>query len=396
MVITKTKKICVVTGTRAEYGLLFWVMKEIERNPKLELQLVVTGMHLSPEFGLTYKAIEEDGFSIKDKVEMLLSSDTAVGVTKSMGLGTIAFADVYDRLRPDYLMVLGDRFELLAAAQAALIARIPIIHLVGGDVTEGAFDEAIRHSITKMAHLHFVTNEDSGKRVRQLGENPKNIYIVGNPGLDHLRHLKLMNRKELEDNLGFTFKKRNVLVTFHSVTLDNIPSEIAFEQLLIALHELGSDVGILFTRPNADTASRILINMIDEFVAEHNNSVVHTSLGQKHYLSSVSEVDAVVGNSSSGLLEVPSLKTPTVNIGNRQKGRLKASSVIDSEPEAQKILAAIKEAFDLNCSGTINPYGDGKTAPRVSKIISEIESPLSLVKKHFFDISFEIKQESFK
>jgi len=394
--MTKTKKICVVTGTRAEYGLLYWVMKEIEQASELELQLVVTGMHLSPEFGLTYKVIEEDGFSIADKVEMLLSSDTAVGVTKSMGLGTIAFADVYDQLSPDYLMVLGDRFELLAAAQAALIARIPIIHLAGGDVTEGAFDEAIRHSITKMAHLHFVTNEDSGKRVRQLGENPKNIYIVGNPGLDHLHHLKLMNRKELEDNLGFTFKKNNVLVTFHSVTLDNIPSDIAFEQLLIALHELGSDVGILFTRPNADTGSRILINMIDEFVAEHNNSAVHTSLGQIRYLSSVAEVDAVVGNSSSGLLEVPSLKTPTVNIGDRQKGRLKASSVVDSEPEARQILAAIKEAFDLNCSGTINPYGDGKTAPRVSKIISEIDSPLSLVKKHFFDVSFEFNQEMIK
>jgi len=380
------QKICIITGTRAEYGLLYWVMKEIDKDPMLDLQLVVTGMHLSPEFGLTYKVIEEDGFNIDEKVEMLLSSDTAVGVTKAIGLGTIAFADVYERLKPDFIMVLGDRFELLAAAQAALIARIPLVHLIGGDVTEGAFDEAIRHSITKMAHLHFVTNEDSGRRVRQLGENPEHIHVVGNPGLDHLNHIKLLSKSELQEDLGFEFKEKNVLITFHSVTLDDIPSDVAFGQLLEAIHNLGPDVGILFTRPNADTDGRVLIKMIDDFVSDHTSAVVHTSLGQKRYLSAVAAVDAVVGNSSSGLLEIPSLKTPTVNIGDRQKGRLRAPSVIDCSPDAKKILLAINEAFDLDCANTINPYGDGQSAPRIVKTLKAIDCPSTLIKKHFFDI----------
>ncbi len=384
--MSRIRKICVVTGTRAEYGLLYWVMKAVDLDPDLELQLVVTGMHLSPEFGLTYKVIEEDGFVIAEKVEMLLSSDTAVGVTKAMGLATIAFADVLQRLQPDFMMVLGDRFELLAVAQAALIAKIPIAHLIGGDVTEGAFDEAIRHSITKMSHLHFVTNEESGKRVRQLGENPNYIYVVGNPGLDHLEHTTLMSKAQLQENLDFEFKKRNILVTFHPVTLDSIPSNRAFEELLAALHELGPDVGVLFTRPNADTEGRKLIAMVDDFVVSHANAVVHTSLGQLRYLSAVAKVDAVVGNSSSGLLEVPSLKTPTVNIGERQKGRLRASSVIDCRPDAEQITTAIRKAFELDCTTTMNPYGDGKTAPRIVKTLKAIGSPSSLIKKHFFDL----------
>jgi len=393
MIMAKTRKVCVVTGTRAEYGLLQYVLQAINDDPDLELQLIATGMHLSPEFGLTYKVIENDGFTITEKVEILLSSDTAVGVSKSIGLGTIAFADVYERLEPDFLMVLGDRFELLAAAQAALIARIPIVHLVGGDVTEGAFDEAIRHSITKMAHLHFTTNEESAKRVRQLGENPEYIFVAGNPGLDHLNHIEFMSKSELQDDLRFEYKEKNILVTFHPVTLDNISSDIAFDELLIALHELGQNVGIIFTRPNADTMGRKLIKMIDNFVAEHDNSAVYTSLGQLRYLSMASTMDAVVGNSSSGLLEIPSLKKPTVNIGDRQRGRLRASSVIECKPDAKQIFSAIKSAFELDCTDTINPYGDGKTALRIIKVLKSIRSPSSLIKKHFFDIDFHFDKK---
>jgi UDP-hydrolysing UDP-N-acetyl-D-glucosamine 2-epimerase len=382
------RKICVVTGTRAEYGLLQPVMQAIKDDADLELQLVVTGMHLSPEFGLTYRVIENDGFEITEKVEILLSSDTAIGVGKAMGLATISFAEVLSRLNPDFMMVLGDRFELLAAAQAALVSRVPIAHLCGGDVTEGAFDEAIRHSITKMAHLHFVTNKASAKRVRQLGENPEHIYLVGNPGLDHLRQLTLMSKSRLEESLGFDLREKNILVTYHPVTLDDIPSSVSFKELLSALADFGDNVGIIFTRPNADTDGRVLIQMLDQYAENRSNCVVHTSLGQLRYLSATALVDVVVGNSSSGVLEVPSLKTPTVNIGDRQKGRIQAASIIDCEPNSTEIKDAIQKAFSLDCSNISNPYGDGKTAPRVIDVLKNIGSPEALIKKHFFDVKF--------
>jgi UDP-N-acetylglucosamine 2-epimerase (non-hydrolysing)/GDP/UDP-N,N'-diacetylbacillosamine 2-epimerase (hydrolysing) len=380
------RKICVVTGTRAEYGLLHAVMRELERDPDLTLQLVVTGMHLSPEFGLTCEIIEADGFAIDEKVEMLLSSDTAVGVAKSMGLGTIGFADAFARLRPDLLVLLGDRFELLAAAQSALVARIPIAHLAGGDVTEGAFDEAIRHSITKMSHLHFVTNEDSARRVRQLGEDPAHVHVTGNPGLDYLRQTRLLDRGTVEQRIGIGLRPRNLLVTFHPVTLDAHPAEQPFRELLSALETLGPEVGLVFTRPNADTAGRALIRMIDAFVAGRDNAVAHGSLGQLLYWSTAAQVDAVVGNSSSGLLEVPSLGTATVNIGDRQKGRLRAASVIDCPPEAGAIVAAVLRAFELDCGGTVNPYGDGHAAPRIVAAIKAVQDPSALIKKRFFDL----------
>ena len=390
---TKLLKICVVTGTRAEYGLLQWVMQAIQDDSDLELQLIVTGMHLSPEFGLTYKTIEQDGFKIDQKLEILLSSDTDVGVSKSVGIATVGFAENFDRLKPDYVMLLGDRFELLAAAQAALFARIPIAHLIGGDVTEGAFDEAIRHSITKMSHLHFVTNLDSGKRVEQLGEDPKRIFVVGNPGLEHLHKTAFLDRDKLSDLLNFEFRKRNILVTFHPVTLDDIPSQNSFEELLLALKELDQNTGIIFTKPNADTDGRALIARLDQFVKNNSNASVYTSLGQLKYLSTVKVVDAVVGNSSSGILEVPSLGTPTVNIGDRQKGRLRASSVIDCKAMAVDIRNAIEKAMLVDCSNVINPYGDGHTAMKIIELIKSIPNPKSLVKKEFHNLEFETSLE---
>ena len=383
------RKICVVTGTRAEYGLLQPIMKAIKDDQVLELQLVVTGMHLSPEFGLTYKTIEDDDFKISEKIEILLSSDTSIGVAKAIGLATISFSETLNRLKPDFIMILGDRFELLAVAQVALVSRIPIVHLAGGDVTEGAFDEAIRHSITKMSQLHFVSNKESEKRVYQLGENPENIHLVGNPGLDHLNSLKLMEKNELEKSLRYSFKSKNILVTFHSVTLDNVPSVNSFSALLEALDGLGEDIGIIFTRPNADTEGRQLIKMLDKYVEDRSNCIVHTSLGQLRYLSTVALVDVVVGNSSSGILEVPSLKTPTVNIGDRQKGRLRADSIIDCEPITENIKESIQQAFKLDCSTVVNPYGDGNTTERVLKVLRETSHPERLIKKHFYDIDFE-------
>lgn len=380
------RKICVVTGSRAEYGLLYWIMKGIQQDPDLELQVVATGMHLAPEFGLTWRVIEEDGFPIAAKVEMLLSSDSAVGIAKSIGLGVIGCAEAFDSLRPDILVLLGDRFEILAAAQAALVARIPVAHIAGGDSTEGAFDEAIRHSITKMAHLHFVTNEAAARRVRQLGENPEHVHNMGSPGIDQIKRLKLMPREELAGSLEFTFRRKNLLVTFHPVTLDAIPSAAQFQELLNALDTFGEEMGLIITKPNADTDGRALISMIDSFVATRPNAQAYTSLGQLRYLSAVAQVDAVVGNSSSGLYEVPSFGKPTVNIGDRQKGRLQASSVVNCRPVAAEIAKAIAEALRKDCAGTVNPYGDGNSSVRILAQLKQVADPRELLKKHFHEV----------
>lgn len=383
----KKRKICVVTGSRADYGLLYWVMKEIRDDSGLELQIVATGMHLSPEFGLTHKVIEADGFLIDAKVEMLLSSDTPVGIAKSVGLGVIGFADALDRLRPDILLLLGDRYEILAAAQAALVARIPIAHIAGGDSTEGAFDESIRHAITKMAHLHFVTNEVAACRVRQLGENPNHVVNAGSPGIDYINRLELIGRAELQDMLDIRFRKVNLLVTFHPVTLDAQSAVDQLEELLAALAGLGQEVGIVFTMPNADTGGRALIRRVEGFVASHANARAFTSLGQERYLSLMSHVDAVVGNSSSGLYEAPSLGKPTVNIGDRQKGRLQASSVINCGPVTGAIAEAISKALSLDATGVVNPYGDGNSSVRIKDCLKGVPDPAALLKKHFFDVA---------
>ncbi|MGE5390773.1 MAG: N-acetylneuraminate synthase [Deltaproteobacteria bacterium] len=378
------RKICVITSTRADYGLLFWLMKEIEDDSDLDLQIIATGAHLSPEFGLTYRVIEGDGFVINEKVDMLLSGDTKAAISKSLGLATMGFADAFNRLDPDLVVLLGDRYETLAAAQAALIARIPIAHIAGGDSTEGAFDEAIRHSITKMAHLHFVTNELSARRVKQLGENPKHVYNVGSPGIDYIKRISLLSRSEVEQATGFEFRDKNLLVTFHPVTLDASSSVQQFAEVLNALDRLGNHVGIILTKANADTEGRTINQMIDEFAKTHPTAKAFVSLGQLRYLSAISQVDAVVGNSSSGLYEAPSFCKPTVNIGDRQKGRLQAASVINCEPEASAITEAVKMAFTMDCSGVENPYGDGNSSKRILSVLKTMPDYTALLKKSFF------------
>jgi UDP-N-acetylglucosamine 2-epimerase (non-hydrolysing)/GDP/UDP-N,N'-diacetylbacillosamine 2-epimerase (hydrolysing) len=380
------RSICFVTGSRAEYGLLSPVMGAVRREPSFRLQVIATGMHLAPQFGLTWREIEADGFPIDTKVDLELSGDTAAAVTRSLGRGVMGFADALERLRPDLLVLLGDRYEILAAAQAALIARVPMAHIAGGDTTEGAFDEAIRHSITKMAHLHFVTNEAAARRVRQLGEDPARIHTVGSPGIDVIRSVKLLDRAELERELGFAFRKRNLLVTFHPATLDEQPAGEQFRELLAALDRLGDDVGVLFTLPNADPDGTAIIDLIGRYAAARPQAKAFASLGQRRYLSAIAQVDAVVGNSSSGLYEVPSFRKPTVNIGDRQQGRLQASSVINCRPEARDIEEALLTAFTKDCSTAVNPYGNGDSAQRIVAVLKATPDYPKLVKKRFFDL----------
>jgi UDP-hydrolysing UDP-N-acetyl-D-glucosamine 2-epimerase len=377
------RKICVVTGSRADYGLLYWLMKGIQREPQLELQLAVTGMHLAPEFGLTYKTIEADGFRISARIEMLVSSDTAPGVAKSVGLGVIGFADAISALQPNVIVLLGDRFEIFAAAQAALFAKVPVAHIAGGDSTEGALDESIRHCITKLSHLHFVTNELSRARVIQMGENPAHVYNVGSPGIDYIKRTDLLDRSALEQSLEFRFRSKNLLITFHPSTLSAVDTAEELQQLLDALKELGEDYGLIFTGPNADSGGRVLYAMIDKFAAAHPNARVYPSLGQRIYLSVMAQADAVVGNSSSGLYEAPSLKKPTVNIGDRQKSRLLAASVVSCAAERGAILAALRRALDLDCSAVVNPYGEGNSSERILAILKEQRDPAQLLQKHF-------------
>lgn len=379
-------RVGVVTGTRAEYGLLYWILKQLQDDSAIDLQLIVTGAHLSPQHGLTYRDIEADGFSIARKVDMALDDDSAVGVTKALGQATSGFADVLAELRPDVLVLLGDRYETLAAAQAALIARIPVAHVAGGDVTEGAYDDAIRHSITKMSHLHFVTHAEAARRVRQLGEDPERIFTVGNPGLDQLQHLKLMAREELARELGFTFRRHNLLVTYHPETLDAESTENRIAALLQALERLGDDVGLIFTLPNADTGNRAIRERLEAYVATHANARAYASLGPLRYWGAMKQVDAVVGNSSSGILEAPSLQKPTVNIGDRQKGRPQAASVINCGYGAGEIESAIRRAFDLDCRDVINPYGDGHAAERIVAVLKRLNGSRDLLRKRFVDL----------
>lgn len=387
-----SRKICVVTGTRAEFGLLRWLMHEIQHEPELELQVLATGMHLSPEFGLTYREVEQAGFAINVKIEMLLSADTASAVTKSMGLGLISYADAYQRLVPDLIVVLGDRFEIFAATAAALIAGIPVAHLHGGETTEGAFDEALRHSITKMSHLHFVAAEDYRRRVIQLGEQPERVFLVGGLGIDAIKRIKLLDREALEESLGFKFGRRNLLITFHPVTLEGQNSSgQQMAELLAALEEL-EDTHLIFTMPNADTGGRELAMMVNNFVASHQNACVHTSLGQQRYLSCMKYVDAVIGNSSSGLAEAPSMGIATINIGDRQKGRLSASSVINCEPTQPSITEALSAVFDPSFRSTLtstkNPYGCGGASEKIVEVIKKHDLK-NLLKKSFFNLDFQ-------
>lgn len=383
-----SRKICVVTGTRAEFGLLRWLMQEITESESLELQVIATGTHLSPEFGHTYREIEEAGFTIDAKVEMLVSADTASAVTKSMGLGMIGYSDAYARLSPDIIVLLGDRFEIFAAAAAALIAGIPIAHLHGGETTEGAFDEAIRHSITKMSHLHFVAAKDYQRRVIQLGEQPARVFLVGGLGIDAIKRITLLEREALETSLDFNLGRKSLLITFHPVTLEGASSQQQMAELLIALDEL-TDTNLIFTMPNADTGGRELADMVDAFVATHGNARAYVSLGQLRYLSCMKYVDGVIGNSSSGLAEAPSMGVGTINIGDRQKGRLSASSVIDCAPNACSIREALVKLYDpvfrSTLSQAVNPYGTGGASKKIVSILSS--HPIeNLLKKSFYDM----------
>lgn len=383
-----TRRVCVVTGTRAEYGLLRGVLRGLRDADDVTLQLVVTGMHLSPEFGSTWREIAADGFDIDARVEMLLSTDTATGVSKAMGLGLIGFGEAFDRLRPDLVVVLGDRFEIFAAAAAALVAGVPLAHLHGGETTEGAFDESLRHAVTKMAHLHFVAAEPYRRRVVQLGEDPARVFLVGGLGVDAIAGLDLLNRIALETSLDFTLGTRNLLVTFHPPTLDGETAAAQMAALLAALEDR-PDTHLIFTMPNADTGGRGLAAQVDAFVATHPNARAYASLGQLRYLSCLQFVDGVVGNSSSGLAEAPSFHIGTVDIGDRQRGRLRAASVINCPPERVEISAAIDRLYDPAFRATLaaveNPYGNGGAAAKIVAVLRD--HPLDrLLKKHFHDL----------
>lgn len=382
------RKICVVTGTRAEYGLLYHAMKRIAEDAELLLQLCVTGMHLSPDFGFTYQQIEADGFSIDEKIDIQLSSDSAVGISKSMGLAMIGFAEAFERLNPDLLLVLGDRFEVFAAVSAAQVARIPVAHCHGGETTEGVIDEAFRHCITKMSHLHFTAAEEYTKRVIQLGEAPERVFTIGALGIENINKLGLLSREELEESIDFRMGKVSFLVTFHPVTLDNSSAASQFKELLKALDQF-PEARIIFTKPNADTGGRVLIKLIDEYVAQSARAAAFISLGQLRYLSAMQHTHAVIGNSSSGLLEAPSFKKPTVNIGDRQQGRLKAESVIDCEPEENSIAAAIKMALSARFKEKIqnvrNPYGEGNPSKELVSVLKNAKLE-GILKKQFYNL----------
>lgn len=383
------RKVCIVTGTRAEFGLMRWLMHEIKEDTELELQIIATGMHLSPEFGYTYKTIEESGFNINKKVEILLSSDSSIGISKSMGLGLISFAEAYDELKPDIIVVLGDRFEIFSAVAAAMSSRIPVGHIHGGEATEGVIDESIRHSITKMSHLHFTATNYYAKRVIQLGEQPDRVFHTGSPGMDNMKRLKLLNRVEFEDSIDFKLGEKNILITFHPVTLEDNTAEKQFFELLEALEQF-TDAHLIFTMPNADTDGRVIIDMINDYVLDKKNkAMAFTSLGQMRYLSALKHVDVVVGNSSSGLIEAPSFNVPTVNIGDRQKGRIKAKSVIDCDPNTESIVQAIEKAFSKQFMKkvklAVNPYGTFGASIKIKEILKS--HPLEgIIKKVFHNL----------
>jgi GDP/UDP-N,N'-diacetylbacillosamine 2-epimerase (hydrolysing) len=387
-----SRKVCVVTGTRAEFGLLRYLMQDIIDTENIDLQVIATGTHVSNEHGLTILEIEQAGIKVDYTVEMLLSADTPVAITKSMGIGLIGFADAFSALKPDLVLVLGDRFELFSAVSSALIAKIPVAHLHGGETTEGAFDEAIRHSITKMSHLHFVANAAYQRRVIQLGEDPERVVLVGGLGVDAIKRTTLLCREDLEASLGFKLGANNLLITFHPVTLDRESSTTQMTHLLNALDQL-KDTHLIFTLPNADTGGRELAEMLEVFATNRSHVRVFESLGHLRYLSCLQFVDGVIGNSSSGLAEAPSMGIGTVNIGDRQKGRLSANSVIHCSPTYEHILEALlylkSDQFQTSLSSITNPYGDGGACQKIVDVIKK--HPLErLLKKTFYDVQFRI------
>ncbi len=384
-------KICIITGTRAEYGLLKPLIQKVHESETSDLQLAVTGMHLSPEFGLTYQEIEKDGYPVTAKIEMLLSSDTPAGITKSMGVAMIGFADFFETHKPDIAVILGDRYEMLAAAAAAMAAAVPIAHIHGGELTEGIIDEAIRHSITKMSHLHFTSTEEYRRRVIQLGEQPQMVYNVGAPGIENIKKIKLLDKQSLEKELGFSLSDVTVLVTYHPVSLENMSTEVQFQNILDVLDE-HKEITVIFTKANSDINGRIINQMIDEFVNRNRDRCAgYVSLGQLKYLSTLQFCRAVLGNSSSGIIEVPSFGIPTVNIGDRQRRRLHAKSVIDCGNEKEQVEAALVKAlsaeFLSGIAGEKNPYEGKQTADKIYRIITEALGSGIHMKKEFYDVA---------
>lgn len=386
------RKICVITGSRAEYGLLSGLMKAIQQDEDLQLQVIATNMHLSPEFGLTYKEIEQDGFRIDKKVQMLLSSDTSNATTKSVGLATIGFADAYEDLQPDLIVVLGDRYEILAAVTAALFFKIPVAHLHGGEITEGAYDDCIRHAITKMSHLHFTSTEAYRQRVIQLGEQPDRVFYVGAIGIENIKRVPLLSKTELETSLGFCFGGKSLLVTYHPVTLENQTAAFQCQNLLDALDAF-PDCKVIFTLPNSDTDGRIIIQMIHNYVSKHSDRCMSIpSLGLKRYLSALKYVDAVIGNSSSGIIEVPCFGIPTLDIGDRQKGRIAAESVVHCGANRQDIIEGLKivlskkqKVISRSCK---NPYDKDGTVYEILSVIKHY-SLNNLIRKSFYNIEWK-------
>ncbi len=386
------KTIAIATATRAEYGLLRPVIKRLMGEKDFLTKVVVTGAHLSTEFGMTVREIEEDDIIIDKKIEILLGSDTPVAVSKSMGLAMISFAEYFDECKPDALLVLGDRYETLAICCAAMNARIPIFHMHGGETTEGAVDEAIRHSITKMSYLHFTSTEKYRKRVIQLGENPERVYTVGAVGVENALNTELMTKDELEKELGCQLGEKYAVVTFHPVTLENASAGEQIDELLMVVKEL-SGIKFLFTKANADADGRVINTRIEEALRTHKNILLYSSLGVKKYLSAVKNAQAVIGNSSSGIVEAPTFGVPTVNIGDRQKGRIQAESVINCKAEYKEIKDAINKAmsaeFRDKASKIQNPYGDGNTSVKIASIIHEcLTRQKPDIKKKFYDIDF--------
>jgi GDP/UDP-N,N'-diacetylbacillosamine 2-epimerase (hydrolysing) len=384
------KRVCVITGSRADYGLLRPLMNKLHNDNGLQLQVVATGAHLSPEFGLTYQAIEEDGYVIDERIEIVLSSDSTVGRSKSMGLAMISFCECYERLKPHMIVVLGDRYEIFAAVSAASVARIPVAHLHGGETTEGAFDEAFRHSITKMSYLHFTSTDSYRNRVIQLGEAPDRVFNVGALGIENIRSMPLLSKAEVEEQLGFRFGHRTIVVTFHPVTLEESTSESQFSNLLQAI-EAFEQLSIIFTKANSDTDGRKINAMIDHYVADHiGKAIAFTSMGQTRYLSALQYVDAVVGNSSSGIIEAPSFHVPTINIGDRQKGRIQADSIVNCRANKDEIIDSLNKVLSADFKSSIqnggNPYEKVNTSERIVTQIKQALQKGIQLKKTFYDL----------
>ncbi len=389
------KRICILTATRAEYGLLRNVIHKLSKETEIGVDVVVTGAHLAPEYGLTFHEIEQDGIRIDRKIPILLSSDMPASVSKTMGLALIAFSDYFEEKQPDMLIVLGDRYETLAVCIAAMNQRIPIAHLYGGEKTEGAMDEAIRHSITKLSYLHFTSTEEYRRRVIQLGEQPDRVFCVGAMGVENVMKQSIMTKKELEESIGFELGKNFSVVTYHPVTLETESATSQIQELFTALLRI-ENMKYLITKANADAGGRQINGLLDQFAEENKERVfVIESLGMKRYLSALKWCKMVIGNSSSGIVEAPSFRIPTVNIGDRQKGRLQAESVINCEPYAENIEKAMRKAISKEMtdlvSKTLNPYGDGNTTEQITAIIKNmlLEDKIQL-KKSFFDIEFTI------